>query len=72
MQSEHRARARDLAKRGQKGFSSVVSEAIDVYLSLEAQREQQRRRALELKGTLSPKEAARLREHTESIRSSWR
>ncbi len=73
IKAEHRARLLEIAaNRGQKGFSSVVSEAIDVYLGLEAQKEKQRDRALELKGALSPKEAQNLRKEVESIRDSWR
>lgn len=73
MKPEHRARLLEIAaRRGQKGLSSVVSEAIDVYLGLEAEREQQRRLALDLKGALSPKEARNLRKQVESIRDTWR
>ena len=73
MKTEHRAKLLEIAaNRGEKGFSSVVSEAIDVYLGLEAERNEQRRRALELKGALSPKEARSLRKEVESIRDSWR
>ncbi len=73
MKIEHRAKLLEIAaNRGQKGFSSVVSEAIDVYLGLEAQREKQRHRGLELKGALSPKEAKELRKRVELIRTTWR
>ena len=73
MKTEHRAKLLEIAaSRGQKGFSSVVSEAIDVYLGLEAQREKQRHRALELKGALSPKEAKDLRKQAGLIRTAWR
>ena len=72
IKAEHHARLLEIAaKRGQKRFSSVVSEAIDVYLGLEAQKEKQRHRALELKGILSPKEVQNLRTEVESIRDSW-
>ena len=73
IKAEHRARLLEIAaKRGQKGFSSVVSEAIDVYLGLEAQKEKQRDLALEQMGALSPKEIQSLRHQVESIRNSWR
>ena len=72
LKPEHRERlVKIAASRGQKGLSSVVSEAIDVYLGLEAQREKQRHRALELRGALSPKEAQKLRKEVESIRDCW-
>ncbi len=73
IKAEHRARLLEIAaNRGHKGLSSVVSEAIDVYLGLEAQREKQRDRALELTAALSPKEVQNLRHQVESIRESWR
>ncbi len=73
IKAEHRARLLEIAaRRGQKGFSSVVSEAIDVYLGLEDQKEKQRHRALGLKGAMSPKEAQDLRKEVETIRDSWR
>ena len=73
MKTEHRAKLLEIAaNRGQKGFSSVVSEAIDVYLGLEAQMEKQRQRVLDLEGALSQKEAKELRKQVELIRDTWR
>jgi hypothetical protein len=73
MKTEHRAKLLEIAaNRGQKGFSSVVSEAIDVYLGLEAQMEKQRQRVLDLEGALSQKEAKDLRKQVERIRDTWR
>ena len=50
---EHRAKLLALAaRRGTKGFSELVSEALEAYLRAESDREAQRRRAVLLKGTL--------------------
>jgi len=70
---EHRALLLKIAAdRGQKGFSSVVAEAIDVYLEPEARRGKQRQHALELKGALSEREVRDLRHEVAAIRDSWR
>jgi hypothetical protein len=71
--SEHRARLVEIAaRRGEKGFSHLIQEALDVYLKSQAKQDEQRRRALMLKGILGAREAERLREATRTIRESWR
>jgi predicted transcriptional regulator len=73
MKDEYRAQLLDLAaRRGEKGFSTVVNEAIEVYLEREKSRESLRRRALAMRGTLSAKEADRLRRHVAALRENWR
>ena len=70
---EHRARLMELAaRRGEKGFSKLVQQALDAYLRSQTGEEEKRRRALMLKGTLDGREAERLREATREIRESWR
>ena len=70
---EHRARLLELAaRRGEKGFSSVIAEALESYLAGIAEKEQMRRRALRLRGTLPKKEAERLRQETNTLRGFWR
>jgi predicted transcriptional regulator len=70
---EHRARLMELAaRRGEKGFSKLVRQALDAYLRSQTGDEEKRRRALMLKGALESREAARLREGTREIRESWR
>jgi hypothetical protein len=73
MKPEHRAALLALAaRRGDKGFSSVLEEAIETYLSGERDREQRRRELLSLQGSLSEEEASELRETTRELRESWR
>lgn len=73
MKAEHRARLLELAaRRGEKGFSSLVSEAIQAYLDRVGDGEAGRRRALAMRGTLSTKEADRLRRHVVGLREHWR
>ena len=70
---EQRARLMELAaRRGEKGFSKLVQQALDAYLRSQAGEEEKRRRALMLKGALDAREAERLRAATREIRDSWR
>jgi predicted DNA-binding protein len=73
MKDEHRARLLELAaRRGEKGFSAIVGEAIDLYLrQLEGDGEV-RARALAARGTLSDRAANELTERTRALRADWR
>ena len=73
MKPEHRARVLELAAhRGEKGFSSVVAEALELYLSVQGDRAKAIRSALSLKGSLKETEAAELLKETRKIRVDWR
>jgi hypothetical protein len=72
MRDKHRAALLDLAaRRGEKGFSKLVEEAIEAYLR-SPERRRQVRRAKGLKGTLSAREADRLAQAAAKLRASWR
>lgn len=69
---DQRARLLELAaRRGEKGFSHLVSEALEFYL-----RDQQHHasvaRAHAQRGSLSDSEAEQLAESVKSLRSQWR
>ncbi len=73
LKPEHRAKLLELAaRRGEKGFSSVISEAIDAYLEGAGDQERVRSRALRLRGTVPIADASRLRQETEALRAHWR
>jgi predicted kinase len=73
MKPEHRARILELAaNRGEKGFSSVVAEALERYLEAERGRTNAIRSALALKGSMKETEAAGLETRTRQIRANWR
>ena len=73
LKPEHRSRLIAIAaKRGEKGFSSVINEAVESYLSEEAERGARRERALRLRGRLKHEEAAELQKNAASLRASWR
>jgi hypothetical protein len=73
IREEQRAQLLKLAaRRGEKGFSNLVQEALELYLEAYSRADDKRRRALLLRGALGEKEAKRLRESTADIRGSWR
>jgi hypothetical protein len=73
MKPEHRAALINLAsRRGEKGFSGVLGDAIESYLRGETQREERRQTLRSLAGSLSAKEAEELRRSVREIRESWR
>jgi len=73
MKPEHRAKLLELAaRRGKKGFSGVVAEAIETYLTQQEAIRERQRKVLKLKGSLSTEEAEKLRGEIEGIRSAWR
>jgi hypothetical protein len=73
MKPEHRSALLALAaRRGEKGFSSVLAEAIEEYLDQERTRVQRRKEVLSLAGSLSVQDAKHLRSTTMSVREQWR
>jgi predicted DNA-binding protein len=73
LKDEHRARLLELAaRRGEKGFSEIVAEAIETYLEALSRNEESRKAALELRGSLGEAESEALRQATRSLRESWR
>ncbi len=66
---EHRAKLVELAaRRGEKGFSSVIGEAIEAYL-LNNKTKNVSTLAHQLRGSLSDKDADELRRETTAIRA---
>jgi hypothetical protein len=73
IRTEHRSALLALAaRRGEKGFSSVLAEAIEEYLRGNKERSQRLKDFLSLEGSLSAEEADNLREVTTALRESWR
>jgi predicted nucleic acid-binding protein len=71
IRDEHRARLLDLAaRRGEKGFSAILAEALDRYFATLAGEEGKRKTALGLRGCLSAEEAADLLAATRSLRAA--
>lgn len=73
LKPEHRSALLALAaRRGEKGFSTVLEEAVDMYLAAEADRQSRRQHLLSLRGSLSLEEGDELRRLTGELRDSWR
>ena len=73
MKPEHRSALLALAsRRGHKGFSAVLGEAIETFLQGEVAREKRRKTLLSLGGSLSKKDGEELRHITKELRESWR
>jgi hypothetical protein len=73
LKPEHRAKLMELAAcRGDKGFSSVIAEAVDAYLAGEEERRKTREKALRLRGALRERDAGELRANVQRIRERWR
>lgn len=70
---EHRAALLELAaRRGEKGFSTLIAEALDVYLKRVSDGEGRRKATLALRGALRREDAEALRAATRAIRERWR
>lgn len=73
LNDEHRGRLLELAaRRGEKGFSSIVAEALERYFAREERRREAVDRALATLGSFSAEEADRLEEEVRCLRRSWR
>jgi hypothetical protein len=73
LKDESRAKLLEIAaRRGEKGFSRLIDEAVDLYLRTAAADEERRQKALLLRGCLGNKDAAQLRAATAAMRESWR
>lgn len=73
LKDEHRARLLEIAaRRGEKGFSNLITEAIEHYLAHNAELSTERKAALALKGTLDERDAEALRDEVAASREFWR
>ena len=60
------------ARRGEKGFSSIVQEALTLYFESQEQREAAVLKALATFGTIAESDADRLEKDVRRLRRSWR
>lgn len=73
LSDEQRARLLEAAaRRGEKGFSTIVQEALTQYFEAEAERKGAVQRALGVIGKLPDAEADRLDREVRKLRRSWR
>lgn len=70
---EHRTRLTALAaRRGERGLSALIAEALSQYLARVDDHDPVRERALATRGSLCADDEAALRDAVASIRQSWR
>ncbi len=60
------------ARRGLKGYSLIIDEALELYFHDESSRSDKIKAALALQGALSASEADSLAEQVSKVRSRWR
>ena len=60
------------AQRGEKGFSSIVREALDLYIRQHRAKREVVAQALKLQGSFSDGEADALEASVRQLRESWR
>jgi predicted transcriptional regulator len=73
LKDETRAKLLEIAgRRGEKGFSGIIGEAVEIYLRTQGADEARRRAALALRGALGGAQAERLRRAAAGLRESWR
>lgn len=73
LKPEHRAKLLEIAARkGEKGFSSVIADAIESYLKNGSGADKLKTKALSARGKLKPRDAVLLRRRVGEIRGFWR
>lgn len=73
LSDEIRAKLLELAaKRGERGFSALVEEAVARYLEREERREELATDARSVIGTMAEEDADALEESVRELRSAWR
>jgi len=73
IRDDQRARLLEIAaRRGEKGFSGLVQEALDRYLAEVDAQENRIKEALGVLGALGEEEATHMEETVNALRGSWR
>ena len=73
LRDDQRARLLEIAgRRGEKGFSRLVQEAVDRFLEAEARRDRATEAAVRALGSLPDESADRMRETARQLREQWR
>lgn len=73
LSDDHRSALHSLAaRRGLRGYSKLIQEAIDFYIKEKAKRRDGLKHLLEMRGTWSEEEVKRFRKKLEEIRRNWK
>ena len=73
LSDDHRGALHSLAaKRGLRGYSKLIEEAIDFYIKEKVKRGDEVKDVLKMKGTWREEEARRVRKRLEEVRQNWK
>jgi metal-responsive CopG/Arc/MetJ family transcriptional regulator len=59
-------------KKGYRGYSKVIKDALDFYLKENEKREMNKKKVLRMRGSWSETEAEEIRVRLEEIRKNWK
>ncbi len=72
LSDDHRSALHSLAaRRGLRGYSKLIQEAIDFYIKEKVKKEDSIKQLLKMRGSWSRDEAKKLRKRIEEIRQNW-
>ncbi len=72
LSDDHRSALHSLAaRRGLRGYSKLIQEAIDFYIKEKVKKEDSIKQLLKMRGSWSGDEAKELRKRIEEIRRNW-
>jgi predicted transcriptional regulator len=73
LSDDHRSALHSLAaRRGLRGYSKLIQEAIDFYIKEKVRKEDNIKQLLKMKGTWSEEEARKFKKRIEEIRRNWK
>jgi predicted transcriptional regulator len=73
LSDDHRSALHSLAaRRGLRGYSKLIQEAIDFYIKEKAKRGDGLKHLLKMRGTWNEEEVKRFRKKLEEIRRNWK
>ena len=73
LSDDHRSALHSMAaRRGLRGYSRLIQEAIDFYIKEKAKKKNAVEQLLKMRGTWSEGEAEKFRKRLEEIRKNWK
>lgn len=73
LSDDHRSALHSIAaRRGLRGYSRLIQEAIDFYIKEKVKKREGTKEILKMRGTWSKEEAKQFKKRLEEIRRNWR
>jgi metal-responsive CopG/Arc/MetJ family transcriptional regulator len=73
LSNEHRSALHSLsARRGLRGYSKLIQEAVDLYIQKATAKEGSAKAILQMRGTWKKEDARRFQEKLSEIRKNWK